>query len=353
MANVLTLPKQVECIEALVEGRSIRAVERRTGVHRDTIMRLGVRVGEGVSGLLDPRMSVPSVVLPFSKNTRHKQAFTDLSVAWHGWCRVESPGVTPAMELGLTNHVWGVADMIAYSHQGTPSQVPASDPVPPMTPRNEPLTHRAACHIVARYMMRRLRWCDIAVVEVEGRSTGEPPAPPDVATHPYGTKAWWDYQREYTAWRKTASAGGGRIDVLAFTLPGWKPELKRCPRIVAVEVKTARPDLLTDLRKRKLLRYEPQATHVYLAITDATMLVEYVHWPCNGDVWLADLTAKGLPRHWGVIHIPETGDPQVLRRAGRNPHACEPTDDLRTRLALKAAISLAHRQARASPCHTV
>ena len=45
--NILPQDKQTAIIAALVEGCSIRAVERLTGVHRDTIMRLGVRVGEG------------------------------------------------------------------------------------------------------------------------------------------------------------------------------------------------------------------------------------------------------------------------------------------------------------------
>jgi IS1 family transposase len=45
--NVLPVEKQTAIIAALVEGCSIRAVERLTGVHRDTIMRLAVRVGEG------------------------------------------------------------------------------------------------------------------------------------------------------------------------------------------------------------------------------------------------------------------------------------------------------------------
>ncbi|MGQ0741699.1 MAG: transposase [Alphaproteobacteria bacterium] len=45
--NVLPLSKQIEIVSALTEGCSIRAVERLTGVHRDTIMRLAVRVGQG------------------------------------------------------------------------------------------------------------------------------------------------------------------------------------------------------------------------------------------------------------------------------------------------------------------
>ena len=56
MANVLPLDKQVMAISALTEGCAIRAVERLTGVHRDTIMRLGVRIGEGCARLHDTMM---------------------------------------------------------------------------------------------------------------------------------------------------------------------------------------------------------------------------------------------------------------------------------------------------------
>ncbi len=56
MANVLSIDKQVAIVSALAEGSSIRAIERITGVHRDTIMRLGVRVGQGCASLLDQKM---------------------------------------------------------------------------------------------------------------------------------------------------------------------------------------------------------------------------------------------------------------------------------------------------------
>src|SRR5713226_5907969 len=56
MANVLGREKQVAVISALAEGSGIRQIERITGVHRDTIMRLGVRVGQGCAGLLDRKM---------------------------------------------------------------------------------------------------------------------------------------------------------------------------------------------------------------------------------------------------------------------------------------------------------
>jgi IS1 family transposase len=56
MANILPRDKQVEIIAALCEGVTIRAVERLTGVHRDTVMRLGARVGAGCAALHDRTM---------------------------------------------------------------------------------------------------------------------------------------------------------------------------------------------------------------------------------------------------------------------------------------------------------
>jgi len=54
--RVLPDEKKRMVIAALVEGNSIRSIERMTGVHRDTICRLLVRVGEGCAGTMDDRM---------------------------------------------------------------------------------------------------------------------------------------------------------------------------------------------------------------------------------------------------------------------------------------------------------
>jgi IS1 family transposase len=51
--NILSRDQQIQVIAALTEGMSIRAVERLTGIHRDTIMRLGARVGRGCAELHD------------------------------------------------------------------------------------------------------------------------------------------------------------------------------------------------------------------------------------------------------------------------------------------------------------
>src|SRR5438445_9794049 len=54
--NILPRDQQIQVIGALTEGLSIRAIERMTGVHRDTIMRLGARVGRGCAELHDRTM---------------------------------------------------------------------------------------------------------------------------------------------------------------------------------------------------------------------------------------------------------------------------------------------------------
>lgn len=47
MANAFNKDKQIADIGALAKGSSIRSSERINGIHRDTIMRLGVRAAKG------------------------------------------------------------------------------------------------------------------------------------------------------------------------------------------------------------------------------------------------------------------------------------------------------------------
>jgi IS1 family transposase len=56
MANIIKTEKKIAVVSALAEGTSIRAIERMTGIHRDTIMRLGVRVGEACQKIMDAKM---------------------------------------------------------------------------------------------------------------------------------------------------------------------------------------------------------------------------------------------------------------------------------------------------------
>ncbi len=54
--NRLKKEKELAIVSALVEGVSIRSIERMTGVHRDTILRLLNRVGERCNDLLHVQM---------------------------------------------------------------------------------------------------------------------------------------------------------------------------------------------------------------------------------------------------------------------------------------------------------
>jgi IS1 family transposase len=54
--NILKSGKQEVVIGGLVEGSSIRSIERMTGVHRDTIMRLMLKVGNTCEEIMDITM---------------------------------------------------------------------------------------------------------------------------------------------------------------------------------------------------------------------------------------------------------------------------------------------------------
>ncbi len=54
--NTLSIGRQISILKTLVEGNSIRSIERMSDTHRDTIIRLLVRVGEQCQQVLDTRM---------------------------------------------------------------------------------------------------------------------------------------------------------------------------------------------------------------------------------------------------------------------------------------------------------
>jgi IS1 family transposase len=56
MANKLQTEKKVTVISMLPEGSSIRSIERITGVNRNTIMNLGLRVGNACKRIMDEKM---------------------------------------------------------------------------------------------------------------------------------------------------------------------------------------------------------------------------------------------------------------------------------------------------------
>jgi IS1 family transposase len=85
VANVLKHEKQVAVLNTLLEGASVRSVERLTGVHRDTILRLMVKVGNGCDTLLNEamrglsceRIECDELWAFVGKKQRHVTAFDD------------------------------------------------------------------------------------------------------------------------------------------------------------------------------------------------------------------------------------------------------------------------------------
>ena len=80
--NRLSFPQQVEVVALWAEGMAIRAIARLTGVHRDTIMRLGQRVGSACDRLHDvsmrnlqvPRLQLDEMWGFIQKKQRHVQS---------------------------------------------------------------------------------------------------------------------------------------------------------------------------------------------------------------------------------------------------------------------------------------
>src|SRR6185369_9898074 len=114
MANVLPREKQIAVIAALAEGSSIRAVERITGINRNTIMNLGVRVGQGCAKLMDAKMrDLTCRFLQFDeiwgfigKKEKHL-SFSDDPTLGDVWtfCAIDAETkLMPAYKVGKRNH---------------------------------------------------------------------------------------------------------------------------------------------------------------------------------------------------------------------------------------------------------
>lgn len=115
MANVLSKDKQIAIISMLAEGSSMRAISRVTGVHGDTICRLGVRVGQGCAKVLDAKMrDLTCHYLQFDeiwgfigKKEKHRK-YTDNPELGDVWtfCAIDSETkLMPAFKVGKRNHL--------------------------------------------------------------------------------------------------------------------------------------------------------------------------------------------------------------------------------------------------------
>lgn len=163
-------------------------------------------------------------------------------------------------------------------------------------------THRDLCMIMAKYMLKQA-WCDIACWEI--------------------------------------AYNDGFVDAIGLSSPLAKEE-----RIVAIEVKRTRADLLADINRKKFLKYEQGSTHCYLAATASALGLNKKK---DKQVVLKDLEERGLPKYWGIIVLPSHGwsEPFMLRPAKRYGKTI-PGRQLE--LTIKIAASFAHRiLSKASP----
>lgn len=185
--------------------------------------------------------------------------------------------------------------------------------------------HHQACIEIVSWALSK-PWCQMAVAEISGRSTARnKPLPPPAGA---GRDERKQYEQAVRSWRKSPDAGGGVLDVLAVTGPG-RPN----PRVAIVEVKVSYRDLVADLRARKMLRYEPQATHVYLAATS--------------DIWdrpgiIPELGERGLPAYWGLLHV-QARDVCALRSARAFASSGDASVQTRESLTRQMAASLSYK----------
>ena len=113
MANVLSMDKKIAVIGALAEGSSIRSIERMTGIYRNTIMKLGVKVGQGCTALMDAKMrNLPCIRLELDeiwgfvgKKDRNVKMGDSMEVGsvWT-WCAIDADTkLVPTFMVGERN----------------------------------------------------------------------------------------------------------------------------------------------------------------------------------------------------------------------------------------------------------
>ena len=93
MANHLSRDKQIAVVNALVEGCSMRSVERMTGVNRETVGTLLLRLGDGCADLLDRtmrdlpcrRLEIDELWAFVGKKQRHVTKMDDRSCVGDTW----------------------------------------------------------------------------------------------------------------------------------------------------------------------------------------------------------------------------------------------------------------------------
>ena len=99
----------------MVEGMSVRAISR---IKKEKRVRPGDPAEWGNTytwiGLdSDTKLVISYLVGAFSKKLTHLKAAVALFMAWYNFARVhQTLRVRPAMEAGLTDHIWSVQELL-------------------------------------------------------------------------------------------------------------------------------------------------------------------------------------------------------------------------------------------------
>lgn len=118
--NKLSISKQTQAVSALVEGCSIRSTERMTGIHRDTIMRLMMRVGQACEKIMDEKMrdltlrhvQLDEIWCYVGKKQRHVKETDDLSAVgdFYTWVGIDADTkLVPSYKVGKRDAETGQA----------------------------------------------------------------------------------------------------------------------------------------------------------------------------------------------------------------------------------------------------
>lgn len=111
--NVRPIEKHEQLIAARVQGANIRRIERMTGIHRNTITRLIVHVGD-VWTFVAIGAEAKRHTNALSRKRENPEATVARHFAWSNFMRPHNSlkNATPAVAAGVLPRHWTVQDLV-------------------------------------------------------------------------------------------------------------------------------------------------------------------------------------------------------------------------------------------------
>ena len=148
------------------------------------------------------------------------------------------------------------------------------------------------------------------------------------------SKAWCDVVAYEMRWGRR-----GVVDAIGVrSAKTGRSQATSKRRIQVVEVKVSRPDLLQDLRKRKMLKYAKGSSHCVLAVH-----VDCFKPGATKSQILTELNDLGLPDYWGVWLMPADQKISAIRSLRRPKALAHITTQRSNYVLIKMARSLSAR----------